>query len=223
MVLRDLPVVYSDRGIAGAVAGLTLYSARDIRRIERIRRWCASGRSWRIWATPCRTLSLIPFLLIASAVFYFDLRVRKEAFDLQFMMDPESERTTGPSSRRNAVYSFVVFGRRPGRAQERCWSESLSRERFLRACICFRRLDPFLLARLQIECVTLDIFDDVFLQDLSLEALERALETLARHSNVFQPTELTSYRIGIYQSTSFRQPVPSGDYRGPRKRLLTGF
>jgi len=39
-----------------------------------------------------------PFLLIASAVFYFDLRVRKEAFDLQFMMDPESERTTGPSS-----------------------------------------------------------------------------------------------------------------------------
>ena len=39
-----------------------------------------------------------PFLLIASAVFYFDLRVRKEGFDLQFMMDPESERTTGPSS-----------------------------------------------------------------------------------------------------------------------------
>ena len=39
-----------------------------------------------------------PFLLIASAVFYFDLRVRKEAFDLQFMMDPESERITGPSS-----------------------------------------------------------------------------------------------------------------------------
>jgi hypothetical protein len=39
-----------------------------------------------------------PFLLIASAVFYFDLRVRKEGFDLQFMMDPESERITGPSS-----------------------------------------------------------------------------------------------------------------------------
>lgn len=39
-----------------------------------------------------------PFLLIASAVFYFDLRVRKEAFDLQFMMDPESERITGPSA-----------------------------------------------------------------------------------------------------------------------------
>lgn len=39
-----------------------------------------------------------PFLLIASSVFYFDLRVRKEAFDLQFMMDPESERITGPSA-----------------------------------------------------------------------------------------------------------------------------
>lgn len=39
-----------------------------------------------------------PFLLIASSVFYFDLRVRKEAFDLQFMMDPQSERITPPSS-----------------------------------------------------------------------------------------------------------------------------
>ena len=39
-----------------------------------------------------------PILLISSSVFYFDLRVRKEAFDLQFMMDPESERITPPSS-----------------------------------------------------------------------------------------------------------------------------
>ena len=38
-----------------------------------------------------------PILLISSSVFYFDLRVRKEAFDLQFMMDPDSERIT-PSS-----------------------------------------------------------------------------------------------------------------------------
>lgn len=35
-----------------------------------------------------------PILLIATSVFYFDLRVRKEAFDLQFMLDPTSERTT---------------------------------------------------------------------------------------------------------------------------------
>jgi membrane-anchored glycerophosphoryl diester phosphodiesterase (GDPDase) len=29
-----------------------------------------------------------PFLLIATSVFYYDLRVRKEAFDLQMMMNP---------------------------------------------------------------------------------------------------------------------------------------
>ena len=39
-----------------------------------------------------------PILLIATSVYYFDLRVRKEAFDLQFMMDPTSERITGSSS-----------------------------------------------------------------------------------------------------------------------------
>ena len=42
-----------------------------------------------------------------------------------------------------------------------------------------RRLDALLLARLQIECVTLDVLDDVLLQDLSLEAFERALQTFA--------------------------------------------
>jgi membrane-anchored glycerophosphoryl diester phosphodiesterase (GDPDase) len=35
-----------------------------------------------------------PVLLIASSVFYFDLRIRKEAFDLQFMMNPDSEHIT---------------------------------------------------------------------------------------------------------------------------------
>ena len=39
-----------------------------------------------------------PILLIATSVFYFDLRVRKEGFDLQFMMDPTSERLTPPGS-----------------------------------------------------------------------------------------------------------------------------
>ncbi len=38
-----------------------------------------------------------PILLIATAVYYYDLRVRKEAFDLQFMMDPTSEGRGGPS------------------------------------------------------------------------------------------------------------------------------
>src|SRR5579871_6017031 len=33
-----------------------------------------------------------PILLIATSIFYYDLRVRKEAFDIQFMMNPESQR-----------------------------------------------------------------------------------------------------------------------------------
>ena len=41
---------------------------------------------------------ITPILLIATSLFYFDLRVRKEAFDLQFMMDPTSERMTPPGS-----------------------------------------------------------------------------------------------------------------------------
>jgi hypothetical protein len=36
-----------------------------------------------------------PFLTIATAVFYYDLRVRKEAFDLQFMMNPSGSLPSG--------------------------------------------------------------------------------------------------------------------------------
>jgi hypothetical protein len=39
-----------------------------------------------------------PFFLIATSVFYFDLRVRKEAFDLQLMMNPLGTVPTGNSS-----------------------------------------------------------------------------------------------------------------------------
>jgi hypothetical protein len=39
-----------------------------------------------------------PILLIATAIFYFDLRVRKEGFDVQFLLDPTSERVTPPSA-----------------------------------------------------------------------------------------------------------------------------
>jgi len=39
-----------------------------------------------------------PFILIATSVFYFDLRVRKEAFDLQMMMNPSGALTAGGSS-----------------------------------------------------------------------------------------------------------------------------
>jgi hypothetical protein len=39
-----------------------------------------------------------PFILIATSVFYFDLRVRKEAFDLQMMMNPLGAIPAGNSS-----------------------------------------------------------------------------------------------------------------------------
>jgi len=39
-----------------------------------------------------------PFFLIATSVFYFDLRVRKEAFDLQMMMNPLGIASTRTSS-----------------------------------------------------------------------------------------------------------------------------
>jgi len=39
-----------------------------------------------------------PFLLIATSVFYYDLRVRKEAFDLQLMMNPGGNPPSGSSS-----------------------------------------------------------------------------------------------------------------------------
>ncbi len=44
-----------------------------------------------------------PFLLIATSVFYYDLRVRKEAFDLQLMMNPGGN----PSSPTPSVPSML--------------------------------------------------------------------------------------------------------------------
>lgn len=44
------------------------------------------------------SILVTPILRIATAVFYFDLRVRKEGFDLQFMMDPNSVQRVPRSS-----------------------------------------------------------------------------------------------------------------------------
>ncbi len=41
---------------------------------------------------------VMPFFLIASSVFYYDLRVRKEAFDLQLMMEPGGNTAAGGSN-----------------------------------------------------------------------------------------------------------------------------
>jgi len=45
-----------------------------------------------------------PFLLIATSVFYYDLRVQKEAFDLQMMMNPEG---AGAVPARSSVPSIL--------------------------------------------------------------------------------------------------------------------
>lgn len=56
------------------------------------------GAALRAWLAAQQVLSslidilIVPIMLIGTAILYFDLRVRKEAFDLQFMMDPTSER-----------------------------------------------------------------------------------------------------------------------------------
>jgi len=44
------------------------------------------------------TVLITPVLTIASAIFYFDLRVRKEAFDLQLMMNPLAGGVPAPRS-----------------------------------------------------------------------------------------------------------------------------
>jgi membrane-anchored glycerophosphoryl diester phosphodiesterase (GDPDase) len=44
------------------------------------------------------SILITPILRIATALFYFDLRVRKEGFDLQFMMDPDSAHKVPRSS-----------------------------------------------------------------------------------------------------------------------------
>jgi len=49
-----------------------------------LRTWQALSQFGSFFATTLVT----PFFTIATAVFYYDLRVRKEAFDLQMMMNP---------------------------------------------------------------------------------------------------------------------------------------
>jgi len=57
--------------------------------------------SLRMWAALVQVGNSIaetlvtPILLIATAVFYYDLRVRKEAFDLQLMMNPNAAPAAG--------------------------------------------------------------------------------------------------------------------------------
>jgi hypothetical protein len=59
---------------------------------------------FRVWAALTQvgasvaTALVRPVLVIATSIFYFDLRVRKEAFDLQFMMNPDAQQVPRQSS-----------------------------------------------------------------------------------------------------------------------------
>jgi hypothetical protein len=58
---------------------------------------------WHFWLVLVQLGSFVgrilvgPFLTIATAVLYYDLRVRKEAFDLQVLMNPTAASTAAPS------------------------------------------------------------------------------------------------------------------------------
>jgi hypothetical protein len=58
-----------------------------------IRMWLAMAQVGNVVAA----ILVSPFLTIATAVFYYDLRVRKEAFDLQLMMNPSGNIPSGPA------------------------------------------------------------------------------------------------------------------------------
>jgi len=61
--------------------------ALSMRDYSMLRTWTAMSQ---IGGTVGSILT-VPVLLIATSVFYYDLRVRKEAFDLQIMLNPESQ------------------------------------------------------------------------------------------------------------------------------------
>ena len=44
------------------------------------------------------SILVTPVFTIAASIFYFDLRVRKEAFDLQLMMNPQAAGVPAPRS-----------------------------------------------------------------------------------------------------------------------------
>ena len=73
-------------GLLGAFLAIALSSTRSDPSMFRV--WMSAGQV----VTALLNSVISPFILIGTSLFYFDLRVRKEAFDLQFMMDPTSER-----------------------------------------------------------------------------------------------------------------------------------
>jgi hypothetical protein len=80
-----LTLTYSAAGLFSApfVVGMVLSTKNP----EAMRMWLALTNVGSFAAG----VLVAPFLTIATSVFYYDLRVRKEAFDLQLMMNPRGQ------------------------------------------------------------------------------------------------------------------------------------
>jgi hypothetical protein len=59
-----------------------------------MRTWLALSQC----GTSLATILVTPIVTIATTVFYYDLRVRKEAFDLQMMMNPNEAVAPPPAA-----------------------------------------------------------------------------------------------------------------------------
>lgn len=84
-------VIYLVYFIMAIVAASIFAYPVDFMMVLSIRTHSESVRMWLALAQVGNTIGVTlttPILLIATAIFYFDLRVRKEAFDLQLMMNP---------------------------------------------------------------------------------------------------------------------------------------
>jgi len=83
-----LSIIIAYAALAFFAAPFTIAVALNVRNPGMLHFWTAM---LQIGSTIATVLTR-PILLIATSIFYYDLRVRKEAFDIQFMLNPESQR-----------------------------------------------------------------------------------------------------------------------------------
>lgn len=89
ILLVSAMIIGSAGGLVGLPLGILIVIARN--NVALIRFWTALMQVFQSAITALVT----PILTIAVAVFYFDLRVRKEAFDLQMMLNPAAAPAAG--------------------------------------------------------------------------------------------------------------------------------
>jgi hypothetical protein len=84
---------------------------------------------------------------------------------------------------------------------------------------CQRRFDSLLLARLQIVGVPFDVLDDVLIQDLSLEAAQRAFQALAIVKPNFCQRNSPRFPNRLFRVTASRQTLAGVVENGSREKL----